>query len=483
MLAACRFFFVIFVSFLSLPVHGDDLREVTLVNTKETEQADPVSLPDISVSGAHPLRIDEVNLPSYSSLLLNELIPLVESGEFAFSAAKELPFHWRVDDDWLRTTMNESALRFDGEGVLQQSGLVARGYPFRLSDEQEQDASPSLFAKKVLYNTAAHYWANGTLVTEFTLLTFSESKLESEYPGSIRRVYPARFSEKFSQQLFREIVDLRLSPTFSPLRWLTFRFFSDQEELVWANSPALQKVRRITGVNRSDALYGSNASLDDIFTWSGALRDVDAVYEKKQTLFVPFRHKDQLPLVRTQEGCDVVGDDNVSQRRELLGRPLEWNFESRKYLGAAPWVPSYVIFYPREMFRITLQSQNPYQPYARQVIYVDSEMQLPVYKVVYDNQGQLWKIVFSVYSQASTSDRKTKMTVPDFTVVLDRKAQTSSIYDFSSFALCIPGDEQEMLAAYGPTKLIDVKEDLESSEETKKEAAGKDPAEKSLDPL
>ncbi len=443
-------------------VHCEELREKTLVDTKETSEQESLSLPDISVSGVQPVRIDAVNVASYSHLFVRELVPLVESGELALSAADKLPFDWRVDDDWLRTTMNETPLSFTPKGVLQQSGVVARGFPFRISlnareggGEADPSAGDDFYAQKVLLNSLAHYWSLGALQARFTLLTFAGQKLESEYGGTLRRVFPARFSEKYSQQLFREIVELTLSPTFSPLRWLTFRFLSPQEDLVWTFSPALQKVRRITGVNRSDSLYGSVLSLDDFFTWSGATQDVDLILEQEQTLLVPFRYKDQLPLVKTEEGCDMAGEDHSTTRRELLGRPLEWNFESRKYLGAAPWVPSYAVYYPRTVHRLTLQSQSPYQSYARQVLYIDKELMLPVYKVVYDTQGKLWKIVFSVFSQATTSDRKTKMSVPEFTVVIDRQAKKSSVLDYASYALCLPGEEQKALTAFGPTKIDD----------------------------
>ncbi len=266
---------------------------------------------------------------------------------------------------------------------------------------------------------------------DFDLLTLKESRIVHQFDGSFVRVFPRVInSEDKTGQLFRERIRV-LSP--SPLRgfsFLTFRFLGSDEDVYWLYSPAIKKARQLTGSNRSDGILRTHLSPDDIFGWSGKSEGVEGEHASKLTVLAPFL-SDEAAAPEKKGAClELMREDSEE------GAAAQWNVSSRRFPQAAPWLPTNAVFIPREVYRIELESKDPYSLYGRQILYVDATTLVPYYKFVFDRSGHPWKTVMSGYVGRQGGEKEGIRLVPAFTTIEDTLKSESFIFDISRYATC-----------------------------------------------
>jgi len=142
----------------------------------------------------------------------------------------------------------------------------------------------------------------------------------------------------------------------------------------------------------------------------------------------------------------------TSTRESPRAAMLKWNVGSRRFPQAASWLPTEVVFVPVELWRVELRSRDPYSLYGRQVLYVDTELMLPVYKFVYDRAGRHWKTVMSVFGMAESEDKE-RYPFTSLMVIDDLKAGDSFLLDYLNIRYCNEFPEGTSLASLDPSKL------------------------------
>ena len=418
-------------------------------------------LPDPSVGTKIGLVIDSKNAPNYKKVITPEIYQLIRSGQLFIDAAARLKYVWRRHDDWEHRSHELAA----EPTKLAESGLptgqlrLDAGFPFGsgqklLADwESQKQRNNRQTGYQLLWNLAASFWGLNFIESNFHLDWLDERSVFRSAQGKLLRAYPTRIeTADKSEQLFRERLEFTSPSVLDQYRLLSYRFRGADEDMMWLHSPVNQKVRQLTGSNRSDSLVTSSVSADDFLCWSGNISAVNANLQGWSVQLAPFPRVDLTPLNVAPEGCSsiVLGQDT----RSFDAFRSAWNFDSKRFPGAAGWVPTRVVFVPRRLWKIELASKDPYSLYGRQVLYVDVAMQLPVFKIVYDRAGTHWKTVMCSFGLAANQERSVKLPYLAYSVVLDHVDKKAFTLQYSDVRYCPNYPEGLDKNYFTPTQLV-----------------------------
>lgn len=380
---------------------------VSLPLLAQVVQAQQEDLPEISDAKSQPLVINSANFRQHSSLLVPELYQLFQEASVVLEAGKlkSAPPAW--DSEWLRASTNvldTSSIDF----VALRSALSSRrGFLFGGAEQIRNEVDPEEAAKKILWNVYGALASQGSVEQQFQFFWVGTSKMYRVMSGRLARVYPPALTQKdVPPQLWRESIKF-LSP--QPLRgfeWLTFRLFGGGEDAFWIYSPIISKLRQLSGTNRGDTFFRSAFAPDDMYAWSGAWDLVQAKRAGESKLLVPFSSKEFREAVAAPNGCRQVSRGSSSANSASEHLSSNWNFELARFPSAAGWLPTNALFVPRTLWRLDLASRDPFSASGRQVIYVDQEFMMPVYRFVYDKNGMLDKTIIAMYGSAEDADRR-----------------------------------------------------------------------------
>jgi len=363
--------------------------------------------------------INSHNVASYKNVIVPELYSSVRGGNIEMNAASKLEF------------------------IPEPNPLFAS-----LRDPKE-------FPNEFLDGVSKALGAERVLSVEFSLTALHDNKLGRELQGTLFRIYPLAINpQDKTGQVFREKARVFAPKALSGFSWLTFRFQGIEEDVHFVYSPALKKSRQLTGSNRADGILTTSFSLDDIFTWTGKRELVDGELVSRGTYLIPFGEVSVLAGNESEETC--VEFESAPSNADYKGGLSKWNITSRKFPQAAGWIPTSSVFVPRELVRIELESRDPYSVYGRQILYIDFETLLPVYKFVFDRSGHPWKTVMTGYGWLkSPNDKDKQIPIPMFTIVDDALKGDSYIFDISRFRACKNIPESLQSESFDPKRLGD----------------------------
>lgn len=133
----------------------------------------------------------------------------------------------------------------------------------------------------------------------------------------------------------------------------------------WVYVPTLRRVRRISTAQRTDAISGTDFTLDDLFSFNGIVPQYDWKCVGKQDVLAPANTKVKgYPYVKGQN-FGPYGLSFASDRWEL-----------------------------RHAVIVRMVPKNADHPYSRKDIYLDVQNLQPLYSMAYDQKDELWKIIY-----------------------------------------------------------------------------------------
>jgi hypothetical protein len=133
-----------------------------------------------------------------------------------------------------------------------------------------------------------------------------------------------------------------------------------RQDDTWLYLPSLRRVRRMSSAQRSDALFGQDIDVDSYGGYAGQIPWFDWKVLGEKPMLASL-HGENLPPVP----CKKDGGMTFCENWEL--RPKVYVIEGK------PKVPNYA--------------------YSKRVIFVDKETNFVIYSDLYDQAGELWKVV------------------------------------------------------------------------------------------
>lgn len=409
-------------------------------------------IPEALESGAPRLVISHENAPSFKNVILSELFPYVKNGSFYMPSVKSLHYNWRLDDQWETAASQADSNASINEDFLKEKVSLGRSYPFGRADAIDRISDPKIAAAKLIWNIHANFWGQKALSANWIVHAIRRGQAEVKLRAEYLRVYPLSLDPEIkTPQLFRELLRFKSPPAASALSYLYFRFIGSEEDAFWVYSPAISKTRQLTGSDRTSPIATLVMSFDDLFGWSGKPEFVDAEILGDQVLLVPFPELVRRVLSRNSldekgNNCYSIENGNDNSVKGFV----EWNFESKRFSGAA-WTPSSAIYIPRKVWKVELTPRDPYSLYGREILYVDKEMMLPLYKLVYDRTGNLWKIVIASFGLVETQGHISPYNA--FLIVYDVKDDSAALLGATSISYCDQLPKSISLSYFDPSRL------------------------------
>lgn len=267
-----------------------------------------------------------------------------------------------------------------------------------LSKEFRYTFVPTEEVKDELLRAEAQWSFRGSFGLNFHMLTWSESDLLEEYRGEFIRMYPRGLDAYEKTQRWREKVTLYSGARNDAMRWLTIRPLGEAEDNVWSYSPTLKSTRRLNSVNREDRLFHSALSLDDILLFSRKAEGLKLI--EQQTA------RQLLPLVADKKVIADLSKDCYSINPAGLRSAVQLDYgqfdTQRKRF--ARWL-SQETFYPRDVVILVYEALDPYRELAHEILIVDAEFWIPIYRLSYDVLGRLRFSSYQVLGIAQVEDQ------------------------------------------------------------------------------
>ena len=340
-----------------------------------------------------PVEVRADNVSEAAELLVPSIRRWVERGDLTLRRGA-LRYSPRWDDPFLaaseanrgRYAVDAKLNIFEAKTGLRPSYIF--GLPFPAIDPGDADAGVKIMWNRwytvykrtqVSVPSHIHILGRGGLVRDVEALTATLA-----YTG--REGGPLENPETTE---YREIV-LQTAPSYvEGVATLTWRFDDERWDSLWVYVPLARRVRQATSANRSDALAGSDVTLDDALVWAGKNQSFAWKLIDGRDVLVPTLSLDPQPLhpgQRWQNGTEWrTGEDYAGVR---------WGYETEGWRGA-PWAPTNAYWVKRPVWVVEGRPRDRYYSYGRQLFYVDRDTFQVYYKVIDTPAGEYWKTVLA----------------------------------------------------------------------------------------
>jgi hypothetical protein len=132
----------------------------------------------------------------------------------------------------------------------------------------------------------------------------------------------------------------------------------------WVYVPTLRRVRRISTAQRTDAISGTDFTMDDLRSFAGIVPQYEWTCLGEARMIAPMN--------TTQKGYPYEKDHNFG--------PYGLSFANDKWEL-------------RDAYVVRMKPKNADHPYHHKDIYLDKQTYQPLYSFAYDQKEELWKIL------------------------------------------------------------------------------------------
>jgi hypothetical protein len=153
---------------------------------------------------------------------------------------------------------------------------------------------------------------------------------------------------------------------------LTYRYKSSdlpraeaRNDDTWVYVPTLRRVRRISTAQRTDAISGTDFTLDDLRSFNGIVPQYEWTCLGERKIIAPMNSKVKAYPYEKDHNFGPYGLSFADDRWEL-----------------------------RDAWIVRMKPKNADHPYNHKDIYIDKQSLAPLYSFAYDQKEELWKIIW-----------------------------------------------------------------------------------------
>jgi hypothetical protein len=275
--------------------------------------------------------------------------------------------------------------RFRGQARIGPDGSLENytaGQPFPI-DEIDCAGDPQA-GVKIMWNFD-HQWEGDGRQTSFRYTYWDRGeRLPIYYEGTSKliwlsnRVEPAALAERGGYLLDEDErrktvygIDVEAPFDSRGTSLLTYRYKSSEGPLsgaknddTWVYVPAMRRVRRIATAQRTDAVAGTDFTLDDLRGFSGVIPQYEWTCLGRPSVLAPMNSRVRAYPYEAKHRFGPSGLSFADDRWEL-----------------------------RPAVAVRMKPKNDDHPYTRKDLYLDEQTLVPLYAFAYDRNGDLWKVI------------------------------------------------------------------------------------------
>ena len=293
--------------------------------------------------------------------------------------------------EYLKKNAGRYSMNTKGEFIDKKTGEVDPmdliGVPFPTIDVKDPMCGLMMLHNHMIYLNLR----SNTL--SYTALLFIGKKMERYINGPSISMVTVGTKANNAQQAEADMFGKKVQSLFSMkvtdpyelngLATMTYQYSDNTPDKVFAYVPALRRARVLTAGSRSDAMYGSDLSLDDASGgFMGKARDFNCKYLRTQDALSRFYGPDVMGVEKQANGTYEL----VKNRKNTL-----WGYETPGWKGK-PWATTNDIWVIRKVHIIECSSKDPYYGYGKFELWYDPETYQFAFKVIWDKAGKRWKI-------------------------------------------------------------------------------------------
>jgi len=204
---------------------------------------------------------------------------------------------------------------------------------------------------------------------------------------------------------------------------LYYRHLDGRADSMYTYVPAIRRVKRLSGANRSDPQMGSDMTMDDSQGFNGHIESMKWAYVGEKVMLKPQWSRDAKhprKLNKIKNGAwnwPSMGDDSC-----------DMGFEEGGWSGV-PWAYTNLVFIPREMYVFKMEPLNPYYVYGVHEIYLDKLTTQVSYSMKYTRAGEFWKSVIIALGPVEWRDGEKWFSMDGPMSIVDHKTDHASNLD------------------------------------------------------
>jgi len=366
--------------------------------------------------------IDTSNWQKVKDLLPESILGYVKEGEFVLKIG-EFKHDYSGDEAWEKAgEMNRGkyALGSKKEIIDKATGkfpMYIYGKPFPDLDKNDPD-----FGIKFMHNNAVERGRGGSANQIGPTLFVSEEGLDRYLVSRVLYTYywGQREGEVPNPNKFKfmEIVRLLDPYDLAGTSVLTHRALDGSPDRGGTYVPALRRVRKTSGLNRSDPFFGSEFVIDDSMGWGGQNETMSWKVVGEKVMLCP---KDDF---HAQSPDMMTEQPNGAWKTTMAIPPLNFGYMDKNWSGAK-WAPNHAVWVPREVYLIEATPLDPYYNYGKCLFYYDKVAGVPAYKIISNKAGEHWKTLIVQQLSQVWDNRKTISSVSWYVCIDDRRHHAS----------------------------------------------------------
>ncbi len=251
-------------------------------------------------------------------------------------------------------------------------------------DQIDCKSDPNAGAK-VMWNYATHWAGDGSNLSFHYSYWDRGERLPLFYQGQAKavllahRVEPQFWEGGKDGHLFRKNekrssamgAEVEMPPEYRGVMLLSFRYkdaagpaFESTGIDTWVYVPTLRRVRRISGAQRTDAIAGTDFSMEDANSFDGVIPEFDWECLGETDLLAPVNSIVKAYPFTKEHNFGPFGLSFANDRWEL-----------------------------RHTIKVRFKPKDETHPYSTKIIYLDKQTLKTLYSFAYDRKGDLWKVI------------------------------------------------------------------------------------------
>lgn len=388
--------------------------------------------PAVCAFGANVQTVDKSNWNTLKGLMPESALKWVRTGEMVVNYGNLDYNPAQVVPPWVLESQKENVGKYKlsaKSAILDASTgktpKFIKGIPF--PDIKRNDpAGPA----KVMWNCLYMRDANGPLNDKIDFKFFGrktgyERKIAVDWISKPFDGYaPAEGLANPSNYEAVNAVVIRTPYDMAGTAMMTWRYRTEKEDMLYGYVPAIRRVRRMTPAGRSDAMFGSDFARDDgsYGTYDGHVNNFKWKFLGEGEIIGGYIGTKPMTVTENKNGEWVF---NVKK-----SGLIEWSHE-KKGRSAAPWFVDNATWVKRPVWIIEGIPKDPYYNYGKQIIYVDKELNLGYWKVIYDRTGKYWKTLWTYWLMGQDVNKKVGWNAILMSNIVDERSQHATSVDSS----------------------------------------------------
>jgi hypothetical protein len=233
------------------------------------------------------------------------------------------------------------------------------------------------------------------------------------YPGAVEIPNPRRI-EKYGMAVLKTPYDA------AGTALMVWRYLDPKKhDRNFGYLPAIRRVRRVSSANRSDALWGSDFSVDDTNGYDGKVSAFTWKLLRRQEAILPILDANQIRIVKNDHG-------EWETTRGI--KPVIYGYQKEGWQGAA-WAPTNLCWIKRPVYVLEMMAKDRYYNYGRQHLWIEAKTYACSYKVIHDRAGKYWKTLFISGAPCESDDKSMRLLTRTSQQMIDDRSDRSGVIE------------------------------------------------------